>query len=956
MAADTILDSPVPEEVRPGDELRARLEAFDGSPDGARTLIDFATELWNGNRRTLAVALVRSAVCLDPTNLAFLTACGGWLGKLQASGEARTVLEIALHHAPDRKIAGRLAACYTELGRPEAAVQVLRTSLAAMPAARQLQVQLALILAEHGPADQARVELLNAVELSTDRATTVALAAAAVRLDGHADALTVWRAAGQPVVDHPPRFMADLGIHLVRAGDLLSASAALARALRRDPENLMAGLWLAWTHRQLGWQDEPAAVRYQGVAFDLARPRDHEALARLVAQNQHSILRRELVEALRDMLARSQNPVPEHLRLGLFYHGLLESQHAVETLEAAVRLAPNDVPCILAYARSLELDRRRDDVIQVLGEAIRRLPDAPQLLEELAEIQIRCTAPEAALEVARKGARQFPKYHPLHTIVAKLTQAAGLYAEACDALQTAFRLRQPLLTEVEDLALMQMVLGRHEEGVATLSEGVKATGRRQTLELRSLLADVAKYSETEGVEPAVGRLRRSVASLKADFRDFRRVGMLLQLSKAEDEADRAVAVLRESVAMHPGDQSGAAQLFYFLLGLNRISQALTHWLDTVRPLCGDRDVLPERPFQNAPPVRVPPAVAKPPADRPPTRTFGLVIQGPVTHRGFDCRDNIQRLVDDFGERFKAVVLSTWEGEADPGLRGDNCHALFSRDTTPAWSRDRIPLRNRVRQMLSTKIGLDHLRGVGGIDYVIKIRTDLHADLPALCDHVLHCERNFSEYTAVGQRNFIFTPPMQFDGPYLTGDVMFAGHIDDFENFLLATLETENEVFRPYKNLPESDVTLKHLYRNLGPVLGVPDYMNFAIIRKSKPLIRYPKGLIEYWATVIRHSLAPMPRRLFETAVFRGGDLPMSHLSDRRIDFETWVGMPDDWTRHAASVVDGWYDLEAETFDQAYFYYLEKAAEMAGVTFSGDLRRALGDYRIYVDKLRSALSA
>ncbi len=83
---------------------------------------------------------------------------------------------------------------------------------------------------------------------------------------------------------------------------------------------------------------------------------------------------------------------------------------------------------------------------------------------------------------------------------------------------------------------------------------------------------------------------------------------------------------------------------------------------------------------------------------------------------------------------------------------------------------------------------------------------------------------------------------------------------------------------------------------------------------------------------------------------------MNHLSRRRIDFETWADMPADWAPHAESVVDGWYDLQAEEFDQAYFYYLEKAAEMAGVTFAIDLRRGLGDYRAYVDKCRSAVLA
>jgi|GEM_PF-899184 len=934
-------------------ELRVLLEAFDGSPDSVGKLIGFEAGLWSSGERTSASLLARSLVCLDPANFDFLMACGGRLAKLKSLQEARLVLEIALRRSLDRKIAGRLAACYVEIGNPDAAVRVLRSTISALPTVPQLRVQLALTLADHGPAAEACVELRNAVEHCADRETAVAMVVAAFRLGDHGDALGVWRAAGEPVGDDPPGFMGDLGIRLARAGELLPASAALGRAVRREPENLPAGLWLAWVHRQLSWTEEPVAVRYQGRDFDLARPSDYEALAHIVAQNQHSDLRRGLVDILREQVERSSQPVPEHLRLGLVYHGLIESHHAVAELATAVRLAPTDVPCIVAHALALELDRRRTEAIQALTEAVERLPDAPELLEALADIQIRWDAPAEALDVARRGVQRFADHHPLQTIVARLAQEAGLYAEACTAMQAAFRLRQPQLREVEDLTLMLMVLGRHAEAAATLSDGVKATGRRETIELRGILLDAARCSETDGADEGVARLRRSVRTHRADYRDFRRVGMLLFLSNAETETDRAAEVLRESVARNPADQSGAAHLFYFLFGLNRISEALSLWLDTVRPLCADRSVLPERPFQKAPPITVRPAAARPPRADTAKPTFGLVIQGPVTHRGFDCRDNINRLVDDFGGLFKAVVVSTWEGEADPGLTAANCHTVFSRDTTPSWSREGIPLRNRVRQMLSTKIGIDHIRGLGGVDYVIKIRTDLHVDLGVLCEHVLHCERNFTAYAAVGQKNFIFTPPMQLDGPYLTGDVVFAGHIDDFENYLLATLETEREVFRPYKNLPESDVTLKHLYRNLRPVLGVPDYMNFAIIRKGKPTIPYPKDLIDYWAVAARYSLAPTPRRLFETAVFRGGDFPMNLLSHRRVDFETWADMPTDWAGHAASVVDGWYDLDAEEFDQAYFYYLEKAAEMAGVTFSGDLRRALGDYRVYVERLRPA---
>lgn len=933
------------------DGFRDLLAAADGPALTDERWTQREAELWKAGNPSAAVLLGRLLVCSDPGDFGFLTTCGTRLAKLAMTREATTFFEIAARLRPDPKVAIRLADCYLAAGRWQAAVAVLRDGAAAAPLPA---TKLALVLAEHGPAAQAMTALLDAARLGPPEASRVALADAALRLKGQAGALAVWRSVGRPVTDTPSGYMRRLGVQLARAGELLAAVASLDRARRHDPDDIEAGIWLAWVRRRLSWRGDPIVVRYREQKFDLEREDEYERLGHVVVQNQHTAFRSTLIGILREHTDLASDQVDGYLCLGLLHHGLLEPQHAVRQLAEAVRLAPDDPRCVVAYARSVELDRRPAEAVAVLDEAARRLVNAPAIIEEWAGIFMRTGKPAEALEVARRGAAKFPDHHPLHTTLAVLARQAGRYDEACTALQTAFSLRAAQLDEVEELALMLMVLGRHEEAAAALSQGIASSGRRQSIELRAILAETARKCDAEGSGAGVAQFRQVVGELRIDYLDFRRVGMLMFLSKADEECDRAVAVLRAYAAEAPSDLSKAAHLFYFLLGLNRISPALSHWLDTVRPLCGDRAVLPDRPFQRAPRITPGPSKTGPAAGAKPERSFGLVIQGPVTHRGFDGRDNIARLVDDFGQRFKAIVLSTWEGELDPGLTAGNFHAVFSRDTTPTTSRDGIPLRNRVRQMFSTKAGIDRIRQLGGVDYVIKIRTDLHADLNVLCDHVLHCERNFSDFTVVGQKNFIFTPSMQCEGPYLTGDVMFAGHIDDFENFVLATLETQDEVFRPSKNLPENDMILKHLYRNIRPVLNVPDYMNFAMIGKKAPPVPYPKGLLEYWAEVVRHSLSPMPRRLFETARFRGGGSPMNVQSIRRIDFETWVDVRADLLAHMASRVDGWYDMDAEEFDHVYFYYLEKAVEMAGVALSGDFRLALRDYRAFVDKSRAAI--
>lgn len=136
--------------------------------------------------------------------------------------------------------------------------------------------------------------------------------------------------------------------------------------------------------------------------------------------------------------------------------------------------------------------------------------------------------------------------------------------------------------------------------------------------------------------------------------------------------------------------------------------------------------------------------------------FSLIIQGPLVSSGlsgrsghknknnvsegdivtFNCKPNVERIVEDYGSLFSEVILSTWRGElkgwspplgvrvveSDP--EGLNAEQYFSNDTV-----DVVNVNNKYKKLYGISKALNCLEFAGGSrHHVLCMRTDEYIDI------------------------------------------------------------------------------------------------------------------------------------------------------------------------------------------------------------------------------------
>ena len=135
------------------------------------------------------------------------------------------------------------------------------------------------------------------------------------------------------------------------------------------------------------------------------------------------------------------------------------------------------------------------------------------------------------------------------------------------------------------------------------------------------------------------------------------------------------------------------------------------------------------------------------------KKIGLVIQGPLLSIGrsggnlhkspeelrksggvieFDCRDNIQRIVSEFGYLFDEIVVSTWDNEVKEGDGWQGVRLVSQPDPGGIKRPGHYKDNNKFRQFISTLRGLQELEK-SGVDYVVKTRTDIYLDFDKLLE-------------------------------------------------------------------------------------------------------------------------------------------------------------------------------------------------------------------------------
>jgi hypothetical protein len=268
------------------------------------------------------------------------------------------------------------------------------------------------------------------------------------------------------------------------------------------------------------------------------------------------------------------------------------------------------------------------------------------------------------------------------------------------------------------------------------------------------------------------------------------------------------------------------------------------------------------------------------------KKIGLVIQGPLISIGksgeqfywsldklqesggaihYDCRENIQRLITEFGPLFDEIIISTWDNEVKPEDSWIGAKLVAAPDPggIPRANRKHYKDNNKFRQFLSTLNGLVELEK-SGIDHAIKVRTDTYLDLAKLVESYLAGIKKTND-----DSRSIYAPVVHHS-TFLIHDLYFAGHLKTMKEFCEAVLAYERFEFISSAHM---EIVLKHAYGKYKEIIGVHDWAYFPL----SPLMGVSaetRKIFEYMLENIYHSLEPT---IFKDLLWRGSRFPADHV-------------------------------------------------------------------------------
>jgi hypothetical protein len=266
--------------------------------------------------------------------------------------------------------------------------------------------------------------------------------------------------------------------------------------------------------------------------------------------------------------------------------------------------------------------------------------------------------------------------------------------------------------------------------------------------------------------------------------------------------------------------------------------------------------------------------------------IGLIVQGPLLSVGkdgsrahipkttltesgfveFDCRENIKRVIAEFGHLFEAVVVSTWESELKPGDGWEGASIAASPDPGEVRRRQYVVRsRNKYRQFIGISRGIEELERISAVDYVLRIRTDQYLDLDKLVQNISdQVEKNSVD------SDVIFVPFTRPDD-FFVHDIYLASATDTMKQFCDSVLDFDMFEFI---HCVHREMILKYAYARYKDRIEVPEYAYFPLW-PPMGASRDTKRIFSYMFKNIFRSLGA---EVFETVIWRGSSLNDTHIS------------------------------------------------------------------------------
>lgn len=234
----------------------------------------------------------------------------------------------------------------------------------------------------------------------------------------------------------------------------------------------------------------------------------------------------------------------------------------------------------------------------------------------------------------------------------------------------------------------------------------------------------------------------------------------------------------------------------------------------------------------------------------------LMKEGGVVH--YDCRDNINRTIQEFGHLFDEIVVSVFDNQLKPGDSFPGAKLISFPDPGSIKQAGHYKDNNKYRQFISTLNGLKELEK-SGIDYAVKTRTDIYLDLGKLLESFFAGDTKKIGATVVHPKTF------------LLHDLYFVAEFKMLKDFCEAILAYDKFEFI---SSVHREMVLKHAYVHYRKAIAVPDSAYFPIFPPDGVSVA-TRRIFEYMFENVFFSLSP---EIFRSTLWRGTYFDADHVS------------------------------------------------------------------------------
>jgi hypothetical protein len=261
--------------------------------------------------------------------------------------------------------------------------------------------------------------------------------------------------------------------------------------------------------------------------------------------------------------------------------------------------------------------------------------------------------------------------------------------------------------------------------------------------------------------------------------------------------------------------------------------------------------------------------------------IGLIIQGPLISYGrtgetvdipaskvkdtdivsYDCRINLDKIIDSYGHLFDEIILSTWNDNIEyynnkikvikikheiiPDILSKN-HKAQNKYTQQ---------NNMLRQYIGTNIGINSFELK--IDYLVKIRTDQFLQL----DHIVNWLLNNKDEHKIGV-------PHRYKNEIYLSDFYFAGRYDLLKEYynILSDKGTFGKII--ISENPHLNGIIKYAYEKFYNIINLPTeyYSN-----------KKTYELAYIYIFMMNYAFISLPFIVYENLNWRGKNLTNAHL-------------------------------------------------------------------------------